>query len=150
MRRAFVLPVSAAVIGALLAVGVAALDGAFDRFHHRVQVVHVADHVDAGELEIDLSEVERQIADAMEMVEQVEIDTEIRFEKEILRDVREQLRGDLDFAVEARELSEAEEERLREALEQIEEQLPMAMGLSGIAEGITREDGAAHKRAPRN
>jgi hypothetical protein len=150
MRRAFVLPVSAAVVGALLAIGVSAIDRSFDRSHDRVHVIRAVEHAELAELDIDLSEVEEQIAEAMEMVEDIQIDTEIRVEKEVLREVKERLRSDLRFAAEAREMTEAEEEQLREAMEQLEEQLPAMMGIAELVEGLTKDDGSAHKRPSGN
>ena len=152
MRRAFVLPVSAAVVGALLAIGVSAIDRSFDRSHDRVHVIRTVDEVDFAEIDIDidLSEVEEQIAEAMEMVEEIQIDTEVRVQKDMLREVREQLRTELRFNADAREMTEAEQERLREAMEQLEEELPAMMGIAELVEGLTREDGSAHKRPSRN
>jgi chromosome segregation ATPase len=150
MRRAFVLPVSAAVVGALLAIGVSAIDRSFDRSHDRVHVIRTVDEVDFAEIDIDLSEVEEQIAEAMELVEEIQIDTEVRVQKDMLREVREQLRTELRFNADAREMTEAEQERLREAMEQLEEELPAMMGIAELVEGLTREDGSAHKRPSRN
>lgn len=150
MRRAFVLPVSAAVVGALLAIGVSAIDRSFDRSHDRVHVIHAVEQAEFAEIDIDLSEVEEQIAEAMELVEEIQIDTEVRVQKDMLREVREQLRTELRFNADAREMTEAEQERLREAMEQLEEELPAMEGIAELVEGLTREDGSAHKRPSRN
>ena len=150
MRRAFVLPVSAAVVGALLAIGVSAIDRSFDRSHDRVHVIRAVEQAELAAVDIDLSEVEEQIAEAMERVEDIPIDTEIRVEKEVLREVKERLRSDLRFAAEAREMTEAEEEQLLEAMEQLEEQLPAMMGVAELVEGLTKDDGSAHKRPSGN
>lgn len=144
MRRALVLPVSAAVVGALLAIGVSALDRASPSSG---QFRVVVDRSELAEVEIDLSEVEDQIAEAMEAVERIEWETEVRIERDVLREVREQLRTELRSAVEARDLTESEQERVREAMERLEEQLPAMMELSELVDGVTKEDGSAHKRS---
>lgn len=150
MRRAFVLPVSAAVVGALLAIGVSAIDRSFDSSHDRIHVIRTVDRTDSREVDIDLSEVEAQVAEAMKMVEEIQIDTEVRVQKDVLREVREQLRTELRFNAEAREMTEEEQERLHEAMEQLEEQLPAMEGIAEMVEGLTKEDGASHKRPSRN
>lgn len=150
MRRAFVLPVSAAVVGALLAVGVSAIDRSFDSSHDRIHVVRTVDQADFAEVDIDLSEVEEQIAEAMERVEEIQIDTQVRVQKEVVREVKEQLRSDVRFVMEAQEVTDDEQERLREAMQQLEEQLPAMMGISELVDGLTKEDGSPHKRPSNN
>ncbi|MEJ2540278.1 MAG: hypothetical protein P8188_09940 [Gemmatimonadota bacterium] len=135
MRRALVLPVSAAVVGALLALGISALD----RPHSSVHVIRA---VEIGDIDM---EVEAEIAEAMEQVERIEVRQEVRVDEEFLRQVRQKVRRELRAAMEAEELTEAERRQIREAMEQLEEQLPGMMGVAGLVEGLTREDGSAHK-----
>ncbi len=142
MRRAFVLPVSAAVVGALLAIGVSAIDRSVDRSHVRIHEISAVERTELAEVEIDLSDVEEQIASAMASVGEIEIETDIRVEKEILREVREQLRAELGAVAELER-----DERMQEAMEQLEEQLEAQREL---VEGLTSEDGSAHKRPSGN
>jgi hypothetical protein len=150
MRRALVLPVSAAVVGALLAIGVSALDRSVDRSHDRVHVIRSVDRAELAEVEVDLSEVEKQIAEAMERVERIEVDTEIRLEGEFLREVGEKVRRELRASLVDEELTPTEQEQLLAALEQLEEQLPTMMGLPELVDGLTKDDGAAHERSGGN
>lgn len=150
MRRAFALPVSAAVLGALLAIGVSALNKANHRDHARVHVIRdvqvSSPAVVDMEVSVDMDAVEADIAEAMEVLERVQIDAEGRLQGEFLTQLREQVRTELESAIEAEELTAAERERIQEAMEQLEAELPLLTGVSGIVDGITREDGAAHPR----
>lgn len=146
MRRPFVLPISAAVVGALLAIGVSAIDRSLDSPHDRTLGIRAVDQTDLADVDIDLSEVEAKVAEAMKMVEEIQIDTEVRVQKDVLREVREQLRTELQFNGEVRELTEDERERLHEAMEQLEEQLPAMDGIVEMVEGLTKEDGSSHRR----
>jgi acyl-CoA reductase-like NAD-dependent aldehyde dehydrogenase len=138
MRRAFVLPVSAAVVGALLAIGVSAIDRSFDSSHDRIHVIRTVDRVELSEVELGLADMEEQIAEAMEMVEEIEFESEIRVQRDVLREVREQLRSEIRAVAEV-ELREG----MEEAVEQLEETVEMQRDL---VEGLTKEDGSAHKR----
>jgi hypothetical protein len=72
MKRALALPVSAAVVGALLAIGVATLgrSSAFSR-----DQLHVtADPAEPSEVTVDLAEVDRQVAEAIDRMGEIEID----------------------------------------------------------------------------
>lgn len=145
MRRAFLMPVSAAVVGALLAVGVTALDRP-----HRHEVRFVAQ--DLGEL-VDVREV-REVERAVRRVER-EVRREV--ERNVLRevrsnipvtlldDVKQDVISALREAAAEEELTAEEREKILQAIEEIESELPLELGLAGLLEGITREDGSAHR-----
>lgn len=150
MRRPFVLPISAAVVGALLAIGVAALDRADDGPYARVHVVRTIDQADLDAVELEFAAVEAEIAEAMEELGRVEIESEFRTQEALIREIREKVRVELKSALEAQELTEAERARVREAMEQLEEQLPAMTGVAELVDGLTREDGSAHRRPSGN
>lgn len=129
MRRALILPVSAAVVGALLAIGVSVIDRSFDSSEPRVRVIRSADREQLAEFEVDLTRVERQVAEAIERIGEVRIDDDPRSESTIVVDLR---------AVAGRE-------RAQELLGQIEAELEASR-----VEALTREDGSAHRRPSAN
>jgi translation elongation factor EF-1beta len=73
VRRDFLSPVSAAVVGALLAIGVAAVYRSFDDREHRVRIAPTVDRVDPVDIEIDISEVEAQVAEVIKRMDSVEV-----------------------------------------------------------------------------
>jgi hypothetical protein len=137
MRRALVMPVSAAIVGALLAVGVTALDRPHNG-HGTVRVLTPAP--EAHVVRVDVAEeIEREIADAFE----VRASLQGGLLEKVLREVETELR----IAVESEDLTPREREKLVEAMERLEAELPMELNLAELIEGITREDGSAHKDA---
>jgi hypothetical protein len=141
MRRALVMPVSAAIVGALLAVGVTALDRPHNA-HESVHVVRVAPDVrvvrgDVAE-EIE-AEIEKEIAEAFE----VQASLRGGLLEKVLREVESELR----IAMESEDLTPREREKLQKAMERLDERLPMDLELAELIEGITKEDGSAHKDA---
>lgn len=108
MARPFVLPVTAAVVGALMAVGITALNKAGDRGHFTVEV---------GDASVRAAEV--------------------RVEARIIRDVVDEVRREIRMAVEAeRELTESERAKLRQAMKQLDATLAADLDLSGMLEGL--------------
>ena len=154
MRRAFLMPVSAAVVGALLAVGVTALDRP-----HRSEVRFVAQ--DLGEV-LDAREVravEGEVRAVERAVRRVEREVRREVERNVLRevrsnipvtlldDVKQDVLSALEEAAAEEELTLEEREKILRAIEEIEAEFPVDLGLAGLLEGITREDGSAHKDA---
>jgi hypothetical protein len=72
MRRALALPVSAAVTGALLAIGVSLLGRSFESSHDQIHVV--VERAELAEVQVDLAEVERQVAEAIARMGEIQID----------------------------------------------------------------------------
>lgn len=116
MNRAFVLPISAAVVGALLAVGVAAAKRNVEyAFEHRGFVtVDVSENVDFAGVEAVLDGLEITVG-------------EVGFVEEVLADVRAELRKALEDA----ELTARERAALEEALEDLKAPPPSGATESG-------------------
>lgn len=124
MKRPFVLPVSAAVVGSLLAVGVFALtrkakDFAEEQYFYAVEVAE---------------EVQMK-ADAARSGRVVIGPDDIQVDGESLRQTMEDVRVQIRAAVESdRELTEADREKIREALQRIEARLPFTLDLDARIE----------------
>jgi hypothetical protein len=124
MRRPFALPVAAAVLGALLAIGVALAN-------QGVRSGHSAGFADQD----DREPVEVKIQRVVEIQRAVDADmAEARAaEARSLDRVLMEVRGELQEALESRagELTEAEEAKLREAVERLDARLKPTPGPSG-------------------
>ena len=138
MRKAFILPVAAAAVGALAAVGISAMNSAmsYDReFHFDVDVQTDFDvRTDIGEeiaVEVQ-AEIESAMADLDEAMAELEgaefgLAAEGALVSEILREVESELQDALDGA----ELTETERQKLVEALEDLELKTPPPAARSG-------------------
>ncbi|UCC26063.1 MAG: hypothetical protein JSU98_02965 [Gemmatimonadales bacterium] len=125
MKRPFLFPVSAALLGILLAFGVFALKQAAERALGDAFVV-----TDRGVMiEGRLDELDRV---------RVEVDR-ARLEAETVREVMQQVREELRESLESnRDLTEAERARLKEALQRLNEEFSLEMGLTEL-EGALSE-----------
>ena len=144
MRRALVMPVSAAVVGALLAIGVTALDRPHGPYADAYVLRAAPDVQTVREVRVDVAEeieaeIEREIADAFE--------GQGRLRGALLEKVLRQVETELRIAAESEDLTPREREKLQEAMERLDAQLPMDLNLAELIEGITKEDGSAHKDA---
>lgn len=125
MKRALVLPVSAAVVGSLLAVGVFGLTRkaksfAEEQYFYAVEVAE---------------EVEVKVNDAARSGRVVIGPDDIQVDGESLRQTMEDVRVQIRAAVESdRELTEADRQKIREALQRIEARLPFTLDLDARIE----------------
>ena len=119
MNRTFVLPVSAAAIGILLAVGVSAAKRAAMNTLHDDGFVSV--DIRRGEL-VDVE----ALVDGLEGLEALD-EIEVRFDEvELVRDVMDEVRAGLQEALEDAELTEFEREEIQRALDELKAPPPAA------------------------
>lgn len=130
MKRPFILPVSAAVIGSLLAVGVfagtrKARSLVQEQYFYAVEATEdVQVKMDGADVGVDLDGGQIVIGP-----DDIQVDGESL--QQVMEDVRVQIRA----AVESdRELTAADREKIREALQRIEAKLPFTLDLDARIE----------------
>lgn len=128
MKRPLVLPVSAAVVGSLLAVGVFALTRQAKSFAEE-QYFHAVEAAEEVQVKVEGAEAAARSGRVVVGPGDIQVDGE-RLEQ-VMEDVRVQIRA----AVESDgELTEADREKIREALRRIEARLPFTLDLDARIE----------------
>lgn len=124
MKRPFLFPVSAALLGILLAFGVFALKQAAERAlgdafivtDRGVMIEGRLDELDRVRVEVDRARIEAQTV------------------REVMQQVREELRESLESN---RDLTEAERARVREALERLSVEFSLEMDLAEVESALS-------------